>query len=48
MFNSEFNSISKKPELDLYPENLKKDIDEQYDFFYNGLNNAVYKCGFAT
>lgn len=48
MFNSEFNDFAKNPTLDLYPEKLRREIDELNDFIYNGLNNGVYKAGFAT
>lgn len=47
MFNTEFNGLAKNPTLDLYPENLRTEIDELNDFIYNGLNNGVYKAGFA-
>lgn len=47
MFNTEFNELAKNPTLDLYPENLRREIDELNDFIYNGLNNGVYKAGFA-
>lgn len=48
MFNSEFNDFAKNPTLDLYPEKLRREIDELNNFIYNGLNNGVYKAGFAT
>lgn len=47
MFNTEFNDFAKNPTLDLYPEDRRKEIDELNDFIYNGLNNGVYKAGFA-
>lgn len=47
MFNSEFNEFSTNPTLDLYPERLRKEIDEMNDLIYHGLNNGVYKAGFA-
>jgi len=48
MFNKDFNEFSSNPELDLYPESLRAKIDEINDMIYNGVNNGVYKAGFAT
>ncbi|KAG4076720.1 hypothetical protein HA402_002007 [Bradysia odoriphaga] len=47
IFNTEFNEFAKNPGLDLYPESLRKEIDELNDFIYFGFNNGVYKAGFA-
>ena len=33
--------------LDLYPEQLRGEIDEVNDAIYETLNNGVYRCGFA-
>src|SRR5690606_20557079 len=33
--------------LDLYPEELRGEIDALNDRLYHGLNNAVYEAGFA-
>ena len=49
--NSGFNSIlpdGPGKELDLYPAELRKEIDELNDWVYNDVNNGVYKTGFAT
>lgn len=48
--NTGFNSLLSGDEqsLDLYPEHLRKEIDELNDWVYNDVNNGVYKSGFAT
>lgn len=51
IFNSGFDSLSADIAnscADLYPENLRADIDEINERVYHTVNNGVYKCGFAT
>lgn len=48
MFNSEFNSLAKYPDVDIYPEELRSEIDAVNEWVYPGINDGVYRCGFAT
>ena len=48
MLNSEFNELAENRELDLYPEELRGEIDEINERVYNSVNNGVYRAGFAT
>jgi len=46
--NTGFREIGPKTEYDLYPEELKSEIDELNEWVYDTVNNGVYKSGFAT
>jgi len=46
MLNSEFGRWADNS-IDLYPEHLRRDIDEINVFVYERVNNGVYRCGFA-
>lgn len=47
MLNSGFGALAQEP-VDLYPEDLKSEIDALNDQLYSRLNNGVYRAGFAT
>lgn len=46
MFNSAFDAVG-AADGDFYPEALRGEIDAVNDRVYDGLNNGVYKAGFA-
>ncbi len=46
MFNAGFGALASGP--DLYPADLAVQIDALNDVIYPGLNNGVYRAGFAT
>jgi len=47
MMNSGFGDLA-DPAFDLYPEDLRAEIDALNDRIYPNLNNGVYRAGFAT
>jgi len=47
MFNSAFNHLTGNQE-DYYPSSLHQKIHDINDKVYHGINNGVYKSGFAT
>jgi putative glutathione S-transferase len=50
MLTVEFDEWANGPyaSLDLYPEDLRAEIDEANSWIYPGINDGVYRCGFAT
>ena len=48
MFETQFDAIATNPQIDLYPDDLRLQIDELNDFLYETFNNGVYRAGFAT
>jgi len=47
MLNSAFNEFAKNPEADYAPAELTEQAKEVDEWIYHGINNGVYKCGFA-
>jgi putative glutathione S-transferase len=43
-----FDAFATHPEVDLYPEELRDEIDALNDRIYETVNNGVYRAGFAT
>ncbi len=48
MLGSEFDAFAGNPQLDLYPRELRAEIDELNELIYETVNNGVYRAGFAT
>ncbi len=46
MFNSEFDELTGN-HRDFYPESLRGEIDRINEKVYHGINNGVYRAGFA-
>jgi putative glutathione S-transferase len=46
-FSSELKDYQREGAPDLYPEDLRAEIDEVNDRVYRDVNNGVYRCGFA-
>jgi len=49
MFYTEFDQFlpEERRGVDLYPESLRKEIEEVNAWTYDNVNNGVYKCGLA-
>ena len=48
MLNGAWNELAENPELDLYPSDLRDEIDQLNARVYQRVNNGVYRAGFAT
>ena len=47
MFNDGFGNLASES-IDLYPTDLRPEIDDVNDRLYDNFNNGVYRAGFAT
>ena len=47
-FETAWKKFHKKDAPELYPENLREEIDKLNDYVFRNVNNGVYKAGFAT
>jgi putative glutathione S-transferase len=48
MLNRDFEALATRRLHDLYPENLRAEIDRVNERVYRTVNNGVYRAGFAT
>ena len=48
IFNSAFNDLAENPKLDLAPSSLILVMEEVDSWVYEGVNQGVYKVGFAV
>src|SRR5699024_3728115 len=46
-FSTKWKMYHKENAPNLYPENVREDIDALNEMIYNDVNNGVYKSGFA-
>jgi glutathionyl-hydroquinone reductase len=46
-FSTEWVDFHRDGAPDLYPDNLRTEIDEIIDVIFTDVNNGVYRCGFA-
>lgn len=47
MLGGELDALATHPEVDLYPEAHRAEIDAVNDWVYSAINDGVYQCGFA-
>ena len=48
MLNSAFDQVGTDPTVDLWPEDLRQEIEAINTPIYDNINNGVYRAGFAT
>lgn len=47
ILNAQLNDFASNSQLNLYPEELREEIDRWNEKIYHAVNNGVYRCGFA-
>lgn len=47
ILNSAFDEFAENPKLNLAPSALNQEMEAVDSWTYEGINNGVYKCGFA-
>lgn len=47
ILNEQFNQFASNSDLNLYPEELRPEIELWNEKIYHHINNGVYRCGFA-
>merc|ERR1712166_1252658 len=48
ILNSKFDAIAENSDVDLFPSVFAPELEQLNDkIVYNGINNGVYRCGFA-
>jgi glutathionyl-hydroquinone reductase len=47
MLNDAFADWAEFPDSNLYPKDIREQIDRWNERIYNAVNNGVYRCGFA-
>ena len=47
LFGGAFDAFAKKPDVDLAPKGLASAMEEMDAIVYPGINDGVYRCGFA-
>src|ERR1700682_5130404 len=48
MFETEFDALARRPELELYPAQHRAEIERLNELIYETVNDGVYRAGFAS
>ena len=47
IFDADFQELARHPEVSLYPEDLREEVDALNERIYRDVNNGVYRAGFS-